>query len=351
MFNALFVNRKFVHSSLAWDSVMKPRVFAVAVALASSSLIACNRTESERDAERAAEQVKVAAETAGEKLADSWLTTKIQAQFFADEDIKSRYINVTTRDGMVFLKGFVESDDVRRQVIEITRNTDGVKQVDDRQLLIGRPAAEFDVIAAAPPPLDSVGTTGVTAPPPAPALDDATVTSLVQANYFRDPAIKARTIDVQAVNGVVTLRGQVASESERAQALSLARSAAGVQRVEDHLTVDAALGPASPQSSASPQTPASPSAVAAPDAAPGGQSAEATPTQQSDKAIVSALESKFAADPRAKGATITVSARNGVVVLEGTAPTQAVKQRALTLAKEAEGVMQVIDRITVRAKA
>jgi len=46
---------------------------------------------------------------------------------------------------------------------------------------------------------------------------------------------------VQAANGVVTLRGSVASETERAQALLLARSASGVQRVEDYLVVDAAL--------------------------------------------------------------------------------------------------------------
>ena len=96
-----------------------------------------DQARTERDAERATEQVKAAAEQAGDRLADGWLTTKIQAQFFADDDIKSRFLNVSTRDGVVKLKGFVESDDARRQVLEIARNTDGVKEVDDRQLLIG----------------------------------------------------------------------------------------------------------------------------------------------------------------------------------------------------------------------
>lgn len=215
----------------------KPRVFAATAVLALISTAACNRTETSRDTGRAAEQMKGAATQAGEKLADSWLTTKIQAQFFADDDIKSRYITVKSRDGVVMLKGFVESDDARRQVLEITRNTDGVKQVDDKQLLVGRPATESFETASMPPPAP-VATTGVAAPTP---TDDATVVSVIQAKYFLDPTIKARDIDVQAANGVVTLKGSVASETERQQALSLARSSAGVQRVEDYMTVNAGI--------------------------------------------------------------------------------------------------------------
>jgi osmotically-inducible protein OsmY len=65
--------------------------------------------------------------------------------------------------------------------------------------------------------------------------------SVIQAKYFLDPAIKARSIDVQVANGVVTLKGSIASENERQQALLLARSAPGVQRVEDYMVVDASL--------------------------------------------------------------------------------------------------------------
>jgi osmotically-inducible protein OsmY len=135
------------------------------------------------------------------------------------------------------LKGFVESDDARRQVLEITRNTDGVKQIDDHQLLVGRPAHEsFDSAATSLP--EPVATSGVA---PAPETSDSTAMTMIQAKYFMDPAIKARNIDVQVANGVVTLKGSVGSETERQQALLLARSSLGVQRVEDYLTVDAGL--------------------------------------------------------------------------------------------------------------
>ena len=215
-----------------------PRVLAGTAVLVLMFGIACNRTQTSREAEQAAQEVKTAAAQAGDKLADGWLTTKIQAQFFADEDVKSRYINVRSRDGVVTLKGFVESDDARRQVLEIARNTDGVKEIDDRQLLVGRPVTEsFEAVSVSPAP-SPVATSGVVPTPPS---SDPTVVTTIQAKFFLDPTLKTRNIEVQAANGVVTLKGSVASENERAQALSLARSAPGVQRVEDYVVVDAAL--------------------------------------------------------------------------------------------------------------
>jgi hypothetical protein len=62
-----------------------------------ATTVACNRSESDVNARRAADKVGVAAARAGDQLADSWLTTKIQAQYFADDDIKARHINSTTR--------------------------------------------------------------------------------------------------------------------------------------------------------------------------------------------------------------------------------------------------------------
>jgi osmotically-inducible protein OsmY len=49
-------------------------------------------------------------------------------------------------------------------------------------------------------------------------------------------------------------------------------------------------------------------------------------------------------------AKIDVSVRSGVATLQGTAPNQAAKQRALTIAKQTAGVTQVVDRITVASR-
>src|SRR5207249_278322 len=100
--------------------------------------------------------------------------------------------------------------------------------------------------------------------------DDASVTAFVQSKYFLDDDLKGRHIQVDTSNGVMTLHGDVASDNERAKALLLARTTPGVERVEDALTVNVSLTPAS--------GPGSQPATAAPAPASPAQSADATLT-------------------------------------------------------------------------
>jgi hyperosmotically inducible protein len=326
------------------DGMTRPQLLTGALVVSVAFTAACNRTETKQDAREAAAEVKAVAARAGERLADGWVTAKVQAKFFGDDDIKARYIDVSTRDGTVTLKGFVESDAVRQEALQIARATDGVQQVND-QLLIGQ----------AP---QNVGTRGVLSgpaaadvqPPDGARIDDSTVTSLIQAKYFVDPSIKMRNVDVSVSRGVVTLRGQVASDTERAQALLLARMTHGVQRVEDSLTVDASLAEASPSAGG-------PSQAAALSATPipGANAATGTPAaigtsglHTADAGLEDTLESRLAGDARLKSASIEVSARDGVVLLQGQVATPAAKQRALALARETDGVVQVVDRLTVK---
>jgi len=301
----------------------------------------CNRAETKREARETAADVKAAASRAGEQLADSWLTTKVQAQYFADDDIKSRYITVTSRDGVVTVKGFVESEDVRQQALQIARNTDGVRQIND-QLLVGQPSTGgFETAPVATTGADaaaaSVQPTGGGAPV---ALTDDMINSRIQAKYFLDSAVKGRAIDVATTNGVVTLRGQVASDTERAQALLLARMTEGVQRVEDSLTVDASLTSTLPSKSG----PGAATLNVAPGAVGTGGAGTA------DTALEGTLQQKLAADRQLSAARIELSARDGVVLVEGTVPTTAAKQQALSVVRGTEGVVQVVDRITVAAR-
>jgi osmotically-inducible protein OsmY len=64
------------------------------------------------------------------------------------------------------------------------------------------------------------------------------------------------------------------------------------------------------------------------------------------------IRSQLASDTQVKNASldsIDVTARSGVVQLEGTVPTSAAKQRALALTRSTDGVTQVVDRIEVSA--
>jgi hyperosmotically inducible protein len=302
-------------------------IHVAVVAAVVIAAIGCNRTQTEQQTQRAAAEVRTAAARAGDTIADGWLTTRVQAQFFADDQIKARYVDVSTKDGVVTVKGFVESPAARERALQIARSTGGVKQVND-QLLIGQSPKAFE---AARQPVATSGTV-VTVTPETARPDDAYVTSSIQARYFLDGAVKARHIDVDTHEGVVTLTGQVASENERAQALLLARTTTGVERVEDNLTVDAALDRDANQ----------PSAASAP--ADGSGQPAVGPPVSTDAAVTDAVKAKFAADPQLKGIDVTV--KDGVVLLQGSASPVA-KQRALTAARQTEGAVQVVDRIAV----
>jgi len=168
----------------------------------------------------------------------------------------------------------------------------------------------------------AVATSG-TLPAERAILDDATVTSRIQAKYFLDPTIKGRRIQVDTQGGIVTLRGEVASDHERAQALLLARTTEGAERVEDALTVNAGID------------------------APAAASDVPVPSKADDEALTALVQSRFGDDASLKGASIEVTAKDGVLLLDGAVPAAAAKQRALSIARGTDGVVQVVDRIRV----
>lgn len=70
-----------------------------------------------------------------------------------------------------------------------------------------------------------------------PAIDDATITARVKARLIADPEVAAFTIDVDTVNGVVTLNGRAATAAQRDEAVKLARTTEGVVAVNDLIQV------------------------------------------------------------------------------------------------------------------
>lgn len=67
----------------------------------------------------------------------------------------------------------------------------------------------------------------------------------------------------------------------------------------------------------------------------------------SDASIGTAVTAKHSADDMVKAAAITVDAKNGIVTLAGTVDSEAVRQRAVELARQVRGVSSVIDSIGV----
>jgi len=219
----------------------------LAIAIVALPLAACtdqgSRQEVRNDVQQASAGVRQAASQAADRIGDGWITTKIQAQYFADDEVHARYIDVDTRDGRVTLRGYVENRAMLDHVASVAAHTDGVKTVDN-QIKIGQAPADTVDRARSSVEDAAIATSGrveAAAERAVPVIEDARITTMIQARYFIDDRIKARRINVDTMSGVVTVHGTVASEDERAHALRIARETEGVSRVEDALTVDAAV--------------------------------------------------------------------------------------------------------------
>ena len=68
-------------------------------------------------------------QSAGEKVDDSVLTTKVKAAIFNEPTLKSAQINVETFKGTVQLSGFVRSRADINKAVEVARGVAGVTSV------------------------------------------------------------------------------------------------------------------------------------------------------------------------------------------------------------------------------
>jgi len=83
-----------------------------------------------------AEQMKAharsAADRVGKEISDTWITTKVQAMYFLDKDVKGMQIDVTTKGTVVTLSGNVPTEATRQKAVADARSIEGVTQVVDR---------------------------------------------------------------------------------------------------------------------------------------------------------------------------------------------------------------------------
>lgn len=74
----------------------------------------------------------------GDVVDDSVITTKVKSSFVADSTVSALDISVETTQGVVNLTGIVNNEQERQRAIQIAQETDGVKKVDARNLLVKR---------------------------------------------------------------------------------------------------------------------------------------------------------------------------------------------------------------------
>lgn len=70
---------------------------------------------------------------------------------------------------------------------------------------------------------------------------DSGITTSIKTKLVADDQVKARQINVDTRDKVVTLTGEVQSQAEESRALQIARDTSGVRDVIDQITVAAVL--------------------------------------------------------------------------------------------------------------
>jgi hyperosmotically inducible protein len=159
--------------------------------------------------DQAKDKAKSTTEEAKGVVSDSWITSKAKIALFADDRVKGREVKVETQNGVVHLRGKVDSNEAKAAAADVAKGIDGVKSVKN-DLQVVAPSARKAVDA-----------------------NDKDIAKAVESKVHRDTQLKK--VDVRADSGVVTLSGEVPSIGASAKASEMARSVPGVKSVKNEL--------------------------------------------------------------------------------------------------------------------
>lgn len=78
------------------------------------------------------EKAKQVGDKVGKRVEDAWLHGKVLAKLIGNEKTPARNINVDVIEGVVTLRGIVETADAKAEAQRLAQETEGVKRVDNR---------------------------------------------------------------------------------------------------------------------------------------------------------------------------------------------------------------------------
>ncbi|MDD5248905.1 MAG: BON domain-containing protein [Rhodocyclaceae bacterium] len=102
-------------------------VAAAATLLGSVGILSVTATSAYADT--ATPDSKATQESAGQRVEDAMITTKVKSAFVQDDKIKAMSIHVTTDNGIVQLSGFANSSQEADHAADVARQVSGVKDV------------------------------------------------------------------------------------------------------------------------------------------------------------------------------------------------------------------------------
>lgn len=148
-------------------------------------------------------------------ISDSVVTTKIKTKITQNPDLNPLKISVSTEQGLVTLKGYVKNKQAFVELLRLTKETSGVKDIDSEELEIKHVNTIFT---------DAYITTKVEA-------------AILKAKVIYDESIPLVGINVSTNNGVVTLSGEVKNQKSILVIVKSVYKVRGVKKIISDLKV------------------------------------------------------------------------------------------------------------------
>jgi osmotically-inducible protein OsmY len=147
-----------------------------------------------------------------ESLTDISADAQLKAVLLADRSHDYGDVDLTVFEGRLMLTGTMKSEEGRRTLIENAWKADGVDQVID-EIFVGDGT--------------SLGQ----------GLEDGRIDAALRARLIADGDVKSGRFKTSVSNGVVYLLGVARTEAELQEAIEIARSVSGVDKVVSHVLV------------------------------------------------------------------------------------------------------------------
>ncbi len=163
-------------------------------------------------------QLATKAEVAAES-ADTWMGRKIKLTLMFHRNVNAGKTDVAVQDGVVTLKGEVDSLAQKDLTGEYAKDIEGVKEVKN----------ELVVVASPEPAVRTAGE----------KLDDASVTSQVKTALLTHRSTSAIMNKVVTRDGEVTITGIAKNSAEKSLVSKLVADIQGVSSVNNDMTIEA----------------------------------------------------------------------------------------------------------------
>jgi osmotically-inducible protein OsmY len=147
---------------------------------------------------------------------DAWIDGKAETTLLLNGNLNSFNINTDVKNGKVMLTGKVSSEVDKALAEELIENLEGVTSVDNNLTVV---ANERNMAKDGS------------------KLTDAKIATVVKTRLLFESEVSGTAINVDVNKGVVTLNGNVDSDSERDLAEAIAKKSKDVTRVDNKLKV------------------------------------------------------------------------------------------------------------------